>query len=495
MSYKFIPFRFKRFNEKEVFVSNLCGEFTFVSKAEFRKLINYRLNPGSKTFLDLKAKHIITDTDINPIIEILATKYRTKKSFLDNFTALHMVVPTLRCNSNCRYCQVSRKNVNATQFDMDKSTAKKIVDLIFKSPSPVIKIEFQGGEPSLNFKIVQYIIEYAEWRNLFAKKHLEFVLCTNLSLMTERILRYLKKHPVYISTSLDGAKDVQNQNRPLQSSENSYDIVIRNIGLSRKYLGHDSVSGLMTASRFSIGKFKEIVDEYLNQGFNNIFLRALNPYGFAKRDREQLGYPIEEFIDNYIEALDYIIDINIKGTYIAETFASLLLTRLLTPFSTGFVDMQSPAGVAISGVIYDYNGNVYVSDEARMLASIGDDKFLMGNVHNKSYQELFNSEFVRSIIGSSCLECLPECYECAFQSYCGADPVRNYSEQGDIIGNRTTSEVCKKNKAIIHHLLELIKRDDENVENVFWSWITKRPIAEKGQDISHEAIGWHTTKY
>jgi len=165
-----------------------------------------------------------------------------------------------------------------------------------------------------------------------------------------------------------------------------------------------------------------------------------------------------------------------QGIYFAESFASLLLTRILTPFSTGFVDMQSPAGTAISGVIYNYDGNVYVSDEARMLASMGDYHFLMGNVNENSYLQLFNSDFMHSLISSSCLECLPECAQCAYQAFCGADPVRNYSEQGDIIGNRSISNVCKKNKSIIHYLLTLIKKNDTAVDNILWSWIRRRPF-------------------
>lgn len=481
MSYTLLPFRFERFNSDEAFISNEVGEFAFISSEELDDLINYRLNPNDETFLNLKAKHILSDTELPPVVEMLATKYRTKKSSLNNFTALHMVVPTLRCNSNCRYCQVSRKDTEARQFDMDKSTAKKVVDLIFQSPSPAIKIEFQGGEPLLNFKIVKYIIEYAEWRNLFKKKYLEFVICTNLTLITEDILKYLKKHHVYISTSLDGPSDLHNKNRPLQATDNSYDILIEKIDLCRKYLGHDGVSALMTASRFSLKRFKEIVDEYMHRGFDSIFIRSLNPFGFAKRDKNFVGYSVEEFIENYIEALEYIVDINLKGTYFVESFATLLLTRMLTPFSTGFVDMQSPAGTAISGAIYDYNGNVYVSDEARMLASMGDNKFLMGNVSKNSYLELFNSKFVHSLIGSACLECLPECSSCAYMSFCGADPVRNYSEQGDVIGHRPTSDACKKNKRIIIYLLGLIKKGDEKVDDVIWSWITRRPI-ENNED-------------
>jgi len=365
--------------------------------------------------------------------------------------------------------------VNVSGFDMTKETAKRIVDLIFESPSPVIKIEFQGGDPLLNFDIVKYIIERAEWINIFKRKNLEFVICTNLTLMTDKMLQYLKGHRVFISTSLDGPKELHNLNRPLQETKNTYDILIEKIKLCRQYLGEESVSALMTTSVNNLRHLKEVVDEYIQQGFCSIFIRSLNPYGFAKRDKKYLGYDINEFIEEYKKALDHIIEQNLKGTYLVEGFAALLLTRILTPFSTGFVDLQSPAGVAISGVIYNYDGNVYVADEARMLASMGDKKFLMGNVHNKTYQELFNSEFLHSLIGNSCLEALPMCARCGYQSYCGADPVRNYSEQRDIVGHRPTSDMCKKSMKIIKYLFDLIRKDDDKLNRVFWSWINRQP--------------------
>jgi len=475
-SYSLLPFKFERFTENKVFVSNVCGEYIFITNENFKQLTDHNLNSNSDIFFNLKGKQIVTDTEIGPMVDMLATKYRTKKAFLNDFTSLHMVVPTLRCNSNCIYCQVSRKEESAKSFTMSKDTAKKIVDTIFKSPSKSIKIEFQGGEPLLAFDIVKYIIEYAEWINIFKKKHLEFVICSNLTLMDKKKLEFLKNKNICISTSLDGHRALHNRNRPLQAMPDSYDVVIEKINLCLSYLGKDRVGALMTTSQYSLGSMQQIIDEYLEQGFNAIFLRSLNPFGFAKQERHNIGYNIEDFIVNYKEALDYIIKLNIQGTLFIECFASLLLTRILTPFSTGFVDMQSPAGVGISGVIYNYDGNVYVSDEARMLASMGDNKFLMGNVNRHSYQELFNSDFMRNLISSACLECLPECSYCAFQSYCGADPVRNYSEQRDIIGHRPSSEVCKKNKAIIKYLLELINRNDEKINKVFWSWVTKRSI-------------------
>lgn len=477
MSYQILPFRYNRYNDDTMFLSNEVGEYCFISKYDFEKYINCLLDKNSNTFKNLKSKYLLVDNeDIDSVVGLLSIKYRTKKSYLNDFTSLHMVVPTQRCNSNCIYCQVSKKNINETKYDMNKNTARNVVDCIFKSPSKMIKIEFQGGEPLLNFSIIKYIIEYAEWKNIIKQKDIEFIICTNLTLINEKMLKYLKKHNVFISTSLDGSKEIHNKNRPLLDSNNSYDLLMQSIELCKKYLGEYSVSALMTTSSYNVNNLNVVVDEYKKLGFNAIFIRSLNPYGLAKQNKDQIGYNIEQFIDNYKKVLDYIVNINRNGYYLIEGYASILLTRILTPFSTGFVDLQSPSGIGISGVIYNYNGNVYVSDEGRMLSAMGDEKFYMGNVNQNNYNELFNSEYLKSLIKMSCLESLPECSYCAYQTYCGADPVRNYSEQKDIIGRRSKSDICYKNKSIIKYLLELLKINNNSINNVFWSWITRKPI-------------------
>jgi len=473
MSYQILPYRFERLKEN-VFLSNEVGEFLYLTIEDFGKFIEHGLSAEDKAYKALKSKQIIADNNIDSVIEMLATKYRTKKHFLTEFTSLHMVVASLRCNSNCSYCQVSKKDLSDVSFDMTKKTAKKVVEKIFESPSNNIKIEFQGGEPLLNFDIIKYIIEKAEWINLFKKRNLEFVICTNLTSIDEKMLKWLKGHKIFISTSIDGPKALHNLNRPLHDIENSYDLVVEKIKQCREYLGHDSVSALMTTTSYTINNFNEIIDQYIELGFDSIFLRSLNPYGFAKRDKHKLAYPMIDFVENYKIALDYIIDINVKGKFFVEGFAAILLTKILTPFSTGYVDLQSPAGIAIEGVIYDYDGDVYVSDEGRMLASVGDKKFKIGNVESNSYQEIFNGEYLHELIENSIAESLPGCATCAYLSYCGADPVRNYSEQGDIIGNRTISDICIKNKSIIKHLLSLLERNDKDINRVFWSWITRK---------------------
>lgn len=471
--YQLLPFRFARFNSEEYLLTNEVGEFAFIANDVFDDLVNFRINPKSEQFLDLQSKQIATTDNTDDVVKMLAVKYRTKKSPLKDFTCLHMVVPTLRCNSRCIYCQVAAHNMNAEGYDMTKTTAQNTVKTILSCPSPNITIEFQGGDPSTYFEMVKYIIEETETQNILKKKRISFVICTNIILLTDKMIMYLKKHKVQVSTSLDGPADLHNQNRPLQDRTNTHEQFELKLKQIRSICGEDSVSALMTTSKYSLGRFKEIVDEYIRLGFHNIFLRALNPYGFAKQYQDKISYDISDFIDNYKEGLDYIIEINKKGIYFVEGYAGLLLRRILTPFATGFVDLQSPAGVGIAGAIYDWDGNVYVADEGRMLARFKNYYFQLGNVNKDSYQSMFNGEKLHNIIKDSCTECLPMCADCVFEPYCGADPVRNYSEQGDIVGHRPTSNMCKKNRAIITYLFELIKKDDPQINKIFWSWINQ----------------------
>lgn len=470
--YTLLPFRFAHFNAQEYLVTNDVGEYIFLSNDDFDKLVHYKLSVSSDLFYDIEARQIATRDDIKDVIPMLATKFRTKKSILRNFTELHMVVPTLRCNSNCIYCQVARKHINDHSSDMVRETAKNVVKTIFESPSNAIKIEFQGGDPSTDFEMVQFIIEEAEWRNLIRKKDLEFVICTNITLLDENMVRYLKTHNCLISTSLDGPVEIHNANRALQNTPHTHEIFEKKLEMIRKvWKNHGCVGALMTTSRHSLGHFKEIIDEYVRLEFSCIVLRPLNPYGFAKQYQDRIAYSIEEFIENYKEGLDYIIELNRKGVFIMEGYTTLLLRRILTPFATGYVDLQSPAGAGISGAIYDYDGNVYVADEGRMMARMKNYAFLLGNVNTNSYQEMFNGEKLHKIISKSNTECLPMCAECVFQPYCGADPVRNLSEQGDIVGHRPTNDMCTKNTAILHYLFDLLKMDDPVLNQIFWSWI------------------------
>ncbi len=473
--YRLLPFRFMRWSESEVLLTNDVGEFLFLDRGRFEDLVAHRLESATPEHSDLEAKHFLASATSDLPIELLATKYRTKKSFLDGFTKLHLFVVTLRCDHTCRYCQVSRVSGDRSSFDMSRETAERAIDLVFRSPAPALKIEFQGGEPLLNFELIRYIVKEVERRNATEGRRIEFVVATNLTPLTDEILEFLGERSILVSTSLDGPAFLHDANRP-RPGRNSHEITVRNLERARSALGRDRVSAVMTTTERSLAYPREIVDEYVRLGFDAIFLRSISPYGFAVRTGEALRYQTDQFLAFYREALAQIIELNRGGVDLVEVYSQVLLTRMLTPFATGYVDLQSPAGAGIGAVAYNYDGEVYASDEGRMLAEMGDRSLRLGNVHTDGFEEIFGGEAVRVLVNGSVLETMPGCSECAFAPYCGADPVFHYRTQGDLVGHRPTSAFCAKNMGILRHLFGLLRGDDPFVRDLLVSWATSVPL-------------------
>ena len=475
--YKLLPFRFCKIDSR-YFLSNDTGEYIFLEQNKFQSLINKKIEENSEPFYELISKFFIVEpSNLESTIEILATKFRTKKNFILNSTILHMIVPTLHCNSKCLYCQVSSKDSSAKNCVMNFKTAKEIIYLIFQSRSDNIKIEFQGGEPLLQFELIKKIVKYSQKLSKYYHKNLEFVICTNLTLIDEEQLKFISKYPIWISTSLDGSKKIHDQNRPLRNGKSSYDLFIKKLKLTRSIIGTNRISALLTVTKIGLLNHREIVNEYINNQFHSIFLRSLNPFGLAIKNKSELEYSTSEFIDYYKKSLLYILQINIDGYFLVEEYSAIILKKILTPFSTAFVDLQSPSGLGLSCALYNYDGKIYASDEGRMLAETGDDTFYLGSINN-NYEDIFSGDKIKNFIENSIAETLPECSSCPFVPFCGADPVRNYVEQNDLIGNRMKSNFCFKNKQIIKFLLEIIEKNDSKIMSVFWSWITHRALKQ-----------------
>jgi uncharacterized protein len=470
--YKLLPFRFAQLDGRRYVVTNLSGEFHVMSREMLEQLVRHQLPASHSDYNDLKAKHFLIDDDSSVGLDLLAVKVRTKLNRLADFTGLHLFVVTLRCEHSCPYCQVSRQSDDKNAFDMSVETADKALNLVFRSPSPTLKIEFQGGEPLLNFSLIRYIVERAEHINQQEKRFLQFVITTNLAVVNDDILSFCRDHNILLSTSLDGPADLHNKNRP-RPGRDSYERAIAGIKRAREVLGRDRIGALMTTTEGSLGRVKEIIDEYINQDFDGIFLRPLSPYGFAIKTRWYDSYSVDRWLAFYFEGLEYIINLNKAGFFFVEQYAATVLTKMLTPFEPGYVDLMSPAGLGIGALLYNYTGEVYASDESRMLAEMDDKSFLLGNVHSHSYEELILSESLLVPLEESFTGSVPMCSDCAFEPYCGADPVFHHATQGDFVGRKPVSSFCARNMAIFRHLVFLMEKDFE-VRRIFMSWVGRK---------------------
>lgn len=472
--YFLLPFRFHRINaDKEVLV-NEVGDHLIVPTGTANKIVTKNLSKENDYDLygDLIANFFISEEPIPPLIDIYATRYRTKKAFLDGFTSLHLFVISLRCEHTCHYCQVSRVTQDKSKYDMSREHINKGIDLMMRSPNPHVTMEFQGGEALLAFENIMYAIERTKQLALINNKEVTYVICTNLAVVNEEILNYCKENHILISTSLDGPDFVHNGNRR-RPGNNSYELTINGIELARSIIGRDRVSALMTTTNLSLNHPIEIVEEYYRMGFRSIFLRPISPYGFALKNDRKNKYETERFLNFYKVALDRILEYNFNGEFFSEDYATILLRKILTPFPVGYVDLNSPTGSITNAIVFNYDGAVYASDESRMLAEMNDFTFKLGHLDTHSYKEIFFSDKAKSIIEAGINECLPGCSECAFQSYCGADPIHHHATQGDMKGYRPTSTFCDKNMEIIRYLIELMDSSVQ-IRKIFERWVMRR---------------------
>jgi len=349
---------------------------------------------------------------------------------------------------------------------MTEATALKSIELALRAPSKQIKIEFQGGESLLNFELIKFIVLNS--KRLAVDKDISFVIATNLAVINDEILEFCGEHSIYISTSLDGPEDLHNANRP-RPGRNSYQKTIEGIRRVREVLGVDYVSALMTTTKASLDRVGEIVDEYLANGFSSIFLRPLSPYGFAIRTRAYSGYDAARWFEFYKEGLEYIIELNRQGIEFREYYTSMILQKIFTFSDPGYVDLMSPAGIGVAGIVYNYDGSVYASDESRMLAEMGDQTFKLGDVHQNSYEEIFLGDALLDPIEESFAFSAPMCNECAFESYCGADPVYHYATTKDFVGRKPESGFCTRNMSVFEYLFGRMK-NDSFVRDLFMRW-------------------------
>lgn len=116
------------------------------------------------------------------------------------------------CNFACSYC-ISSSMIEASYRHkkkrkmMDIETAKKAIDVFLsilkKNGKFDAYINFGGGEPLLNWKVIKEVLAYCQKK--YAKKFsFTFRINTNASLVNAEIVEMFKLHNVKVALSLDG---------------------------------------------------------------------------------------------------------------------------------------------------------------------------------------------------------------------------------------------------------------------------------------------------
>ena len=481
-------FRFRAIpNTNKVLITNYEGFYALLSQEEFERFATGTVEPNTPLHKRLSDNNFLRATYDS---KRAADRLWSRRQALAQGPNLHMLVVTLRCNESCVYCHASRATMDRVDTDMTKETAEKAIDLILESPNPNLTIEFQGGEPLVAFDVVKHAIAYANQKNKTVGKQLEFTMVTNMSLMDEEKLAFLLDNRVQLCTSIDGPEHLHDQQRKLPRAPGGDGVGrqpgahavavkwIKRINEEWEKRGLDPtlyrVEALLTTTRDALPLWKEIVDTYVELGCRALFLRPVDPFGWAEKTERKVEYPREEYLQFYKNVVDYMLELNAKGVQVLERYAAIFLSKFFGR-DPNFLDLRSPAGAGIGAIAYNYDGRVFSSDEGRMLHEMGDSSVELGHVTRSTYKELVGHPTVRSEVLASNLDGQPDCVNCTYNPYCGTQTAHNHKKFGTVFGRTRESTLCHVHKGIQDYLFERLAGEDPKVLDIFQKWTTNRP--------------------
>lgn len=466
-----MPAKHRLLPDGHIIVTGTAGDFAFFDSEEFDRFLASPQKLDLRKQADLRARFLLTDGAMSRGMQrLLASRIAAKRETVTAGPSLHIIVPTLQCAHSCQYCQVSR-SLDDEGHTMSLSDLNAACDTILESKSDQLTIEFQGGDPLLRFDLVKHAILRIR-EGAAANRRIRFVVASTLHQLDDAMCSFFKEHSVYMSTSLDGPRALHNANRPTPS-RNAYERTLAGIQIAREKIGVDAVAALMTTTKASLAFPEEIVDEYVRQGFREIFLRPLSSYGFAKRNQNLLGYSVHDFLNFYRRGLDRIMYWSQRGVELREVYASILLNKMLSTFDAGYVDLQSPTGAGSSVLVYNYDGFVYPSDEARMLAETGDRSLRMGRI-GESLDELLNSPVRQQLVEACDVRFMSDCRDCAYNLYCSPNPVDAQAQHGTMTVAAGATEHCQRHMALFDAMFSTLRAADEDTSALLHEWAQVR---------------------
>lgn len=140
---------------------------------------------------------------------------------------------TRNCNLKCAYCFEQSIRDNSK---MPVSVALAAIDLLFaySKDTKEVYITFFGGEPTLNFPLLQKATEYAEKNAKEKNKKVHFNMTSNGVAFSDKMIKYFSEHNIKVLLSIDGLKPTHDRFRTDLAGRGSFDRVMASMKKLKK---------------------------------------------------------------------------------------------------------------------------------------------------------------------------------------------------------------------------------------------------------------------
>ena len=180
------------------------------------------------------------------------------------------------CNLACKYCFAEEGEYHGRRALMSYEVGVKALDYLIQNSGnrKNLEVDFFGGEPLMNWKVVKQLVAYGRSQEEIHNKHFRFTLTTNGVLLNDEIQEFANKEMDNVVLSLDGRKEVNDIMRPFRNGKGSYDLIVPKFQKLADSRNQDKyyIRGTFTKNNLD---FTNDVIEFADLGFEQISIEPV----------------------------------------------------------------------------------------------------------------------------------------------------------------------------------------------------------------------------
>lgn len=321
------------------------------------------------------------------------------------------------CNLACVYCFVKNGQYHGKKSLMRPEVGKKTIDFLIRQSGSKkdLFICFFGGEPLMNYSVIEDMVVYALEEGRKSDKSFHFSITTNGTLLTDEMIRFIRDYQISVQISVDGDAVSQNINRPFSGGGGSYLKLVEN--LKKLTLQNITCSARVTVTSHTKKFIAKNYEHLSSLGFKKIhFENALalqgNMFIKSEKDIEDIKKQYSLITKNIIHSIQSDESFNIESFPLP--LAKIVFKRI----------KKYSCNAGKGYVSVDINGNIYICHRL-----VGLDRFYMGNILDDS----FDGEWTETITKEMRVEKKRKCSKCWARHICGGGCYEvNYNFNNDI---------------------------------------------------------------
>ena len=211
------------------------------------------------------------------------------------------------CNLACKYCFAEEGEYHGRRALMSYEVGKKALDFLVANSGnrEHLEVDFFGGEPLLNWKVVKQLVEYGRSLEEANHKKFRFTLTTNGVLLNDEIMEFCNREMSNVVLSLDGRREINDKMRPFRNGSGSYDMIVPKFQKFAESRGQKNyyVRGTFTRNNLD---FADDVIHYADLGFQQMSMEPVvadpaEDYAIREEDIPQILKEYDKLALEYIK--------------------------------------------------------------------------------------------------------------------------------------------------------------------------------------------------